>query len=77
MLYSLHNSLSGRHLHRLLLLILLLLAGCSFNVKNLAKSDIDMVVDQHILELNTLTTQLLIKLYKRNPKQLAKAPEMT
>ncbi|MFT6915657.1 MAG: hypothetical protein ACJAWL_001967 [Motiliproteus sp.] len=77
MLYTLNNGISGNHLHHLLLLVLLLLAGCSFNIKNLAKGDIDMVVDQHILELNALTDQLLIKLYKRNPKQLAKNPGMT
>lgn len=77
MLYFSNNTLSSSLLHGLLLLILLLLAGCPFNVKNLAKGDVDMVIDQHILELNALSAELLIKLYKRNPKQLAKAPGMS
>ncbi|MEH6472852.1 MAG: hypothetical protein V7752_16550 [Halopseudomonas sp.] len=36
-----------------------------------------MIVDQHISELKALTDQLLVKLYKRNPKELAKAPGKT
>ncbi len=61
----------------LLLALITLLSGCNFNVKNLAKNDVDMIVDQHIIELQRLTDQLLIKLYKRNPKELAKAPGKT
>jgi hypothetical protein len=56
------------------------LTGCQqgkirpFDVKNIAKSDIDMVTDAHIQELNKLARRLLIKLYKLNPSELSKAP---
>jgi len=60
-----------------LLVLTPLLGGCDFNVKNLAKNDVDMIVDQHIVELKQLTDRLLAKLYKRNPKELAKAPGKT
>jgi hypothetical protein len=62
-------------------MIISLLAGCqqgkvrAFNIKNLAKSDIDMVTDAHLQELNILARQLLVKMYKLNPRELAKAPE--
>lgn len=63
----------------LLLTSVLLLAGCSgpnnkgFNIKNLAKSDVDMVADLHRAELSRLVRELTVKLYKRNPSELAKA----
>lgn len=44
------------------------------NLKNLAKSDIDMVADLHRSELARLTRELTVKLYKRNPAELAKTP---
>lgn len=56
------------------------LSGCQqnnarpFTIKNLAKSDIDLVTDAHLQEVNRLATQLMHKLYKLNPKELAKAP---
>jgi hypothetical protein len=65
---------------RLLLLIALLtqLAGCGgYELKNLAKSDVDMVADQFIDETRRLVGELTIKLYKRNPRELAKYPGMT
>ena len=64
-------------------LLISLLAGCQqgkareFNIKNFGKSDIDMVTDAHLQELNILACQLLIKLYKLNPRELAKAPTET
>ncbi|WP_293268698.1 hypothetical protein [Neptunomonas sp.] len=64
----------------LLSVMISFLMGCqqgkvrSFSVKNLAKSDIDMVTDAHLQELNKLARQLLIKLYKLNPRELSKAP---
>ncbi len=62
----------------LLLGLSLLLVGCNdFNVRNLAKSDVDMIVDLHLAELNQLNRQLLIKLYKRNPRELKKHPGNT
>ncbi|GAA0694723.1 lipoprotein [Marinobacterium maritimum] len=62
----------------------LLLGGCAsngqprpFQLKNLAKSEIDMVADLHVEAVNKLARELTIKLYKRNPRELAKVPGMT
>lgn len=65
-------------LRLLLLPALLLVSGCSgYQVKNLAKSDVDLVADEFIAESRSLVLQLLVKLYKRNPEQLRKIPGMT
>jgi hypothetical protein len=67
----------------LILTALLLSVGCMdknakpFDVKNLAKSDIDMVADVNLKEWRKLTRELTIKLYKRNPKELQKTQGMT
>ncbi|MGB0205508.1 MAG: hypothetical protein ACPF9K_10730 [Neptuniibacter sp.] len=67
----------------LLLLILSVVSGCTgdnakpFSVKNLAKSDIDMVTDVNIKEWKRLARELTIKLYKRNPRELKKVEGMT
>ncbi len=64
-------------------MLLFLVSGCMennakpFTVKNLAKSDIDMVADVNIKEWKRLTRELAIKLYKRNPKELKKVANMT
>ncbi len=65
----------------LLLAALMLLPGCGsstpskpFQVKNFAKSDIDMVADAHIVALKRLMRELTVKLYKRNPRELTKGP---
>lgn len=61
-------------------LLTLLLSGCvanaptNFKISDLAKSDIDNVTDMHISQVRKLTRELTIKLYKRNPRELAKAP---
>lgn len=67
-----------------LLLTGLLLGGCAassnerpFQFKNLGKSEIDMVADLHVETVNQLARELAIKLYKRNPRELAKVPGMT
>ncbi len=64
-----------------LLLCLLLcpaLAGCdSYPVKNIVKSDVDLVADQFIDESRRLVRELTVKLYRRNPGELAKIPGMT
>ena len=44
----------------------------SFELKNLAKSKIDMVADEFIAESRRLVLELMVKLYKRNPRELAK-----
>ncbi|NVK43389.1 MAG: hypothetical protein HWE39_19270 [Oceanospirillaceae bacterium] len=68
----------------LILLLTLWLAGCAqqqetrpFTLRNLAKSDIDMVTDAHIAEVNRLCRELTLKLYRRNPRELRKAPAGT
>ncbi|MET3999914.1 hypothetical protein [Marinobacterium sp. MBR-109] len=67
-----------------LLLTLMLLGGCAvsgnerpFQLKNLGKSEIDMVADRHVETVKKLARELTIKLYKRNPRELAKVPGMT
>jgi hypothetical protein len=51
-----------------------LLSGCGegFNVKQLGKGDIDFVADAHRKESERLLYELMEKLYKRNPIELAK-----
>jgi len=46
-------------------------------INNLAKSDINMVADSHIRECNELLRTLIVKLYKRNPRELKKVPGQT
>ncbi|TXS91838.1 hypothetical protein FVW59_11235 [Parahaliea aestuarii] len=54
------------------------LGACgSYNVKNLAKSDIDLVADEAISETRRLVRELTVKLYRRNPAELEKIPGMT
>jgi len=56
-----------------LLALLLLLGGCGgqgFSLESLAKTDIDMVADTHYQEVELLLKNLMVKLYKRNPKYL-------
>lgn len=64
---------------QLFLVLLMLLCGCNFTAKEIApepfdlraiaKSDIDMVAEMHIKETLKLLRTLMGKLYKRNPKQ--------
>ena len=55
-----------------------LLAACGgYEIKNLAKSDIELVADEFIEESRREVRELLVKLYKRNPDQLAVNPGMT
>ncbi len=56
----------------------LLLSACSgYAIKNLAKSDIDLVTDQFIKKTRSDILELLVLLYERNPDQLSKIPGMT
>lgn len=58
--------------------LVLLLTGCAgYELKNLAKSDIDMVADEFIAESRRLVLDLTVKLYKRNPQELSKVPGIT
>jgi hypothetical protein len=66
----------------LLLTISLGLNGCRNPVDlsgldQLAKTDIDMVADVSLREMERLLDDLLVKLYKRNPRELTKVPGMT
>ena len=45
----------------------------SFSVKSLAKSDIDSVLDIHVQEIRGYLREMMIKLYKRNPRELEKS----
>jgi len=66
-----------------LLTFITFLAACSsntkqaFNIKSLAKSELDMVIDEHLTQTSSQAQTLLIKLYKRNPRELKKAPANT
>ena len=65
---------------RLILITVLLgsLVGCGgYELKNLAKSDVDLVADEFIDETRRLVQELTVKLYKRNPAELRKIPGMT
>lgn len=61
----------------ILLFIPLLSACAGYEIKNLIKTDIDLVTDEFILETRAAVQELVIKLYKRNPDQLQKIPGMT
>jgi hypothetical protein len=67
----------------LIILSLIVLSGCSLNpdkgfrVESLAKSELDMVIDEHLNQANTEAISLMKKLYKRNPRELKKAPKGT
>ena len=55
--------------------LLVFLGGCvdgRVDVTSLAKSDIDLVADAYVSEQEELLKGLMIKLYKRNPSELAK-----
>ncbi|MDX1736347.1 MAG: hypothetical protein R3228_18360 [Halioglobus sp.] len=59
-------------------LLLLLLNGCGgYEIKNLVKSDVDLVTDEFIEETRATVRELVVKLYKRNPAELRKNPGMT
>jgi hypothetical protein len=65
-----------------LLLSSLLLTGCrnpidSSVFDSLAKTNVDMIADSNLRELNRLMEELLVKLYKRNPLQLDNVPGMS
>jgi len=60
------------------LLLAPLLSGCAgYEIKNLVKTDVDMVTDQFIEETRSAVGELVVKLYKRNPAELDKNPGMT
>ncbi|MFT4518885.1 MAG: hypothetical protein ACI9JM_001274 [Halioglobus sp.] len=65
---------------RILLTILLttLLSACAgYEIKNLVKTDVDLVTDEFIIETRDAVQELVVKLYMRNPGELRKTPGMT
>lgn len=84
--FSLKKEQGLRILHVVILtLTLALMAGCAghqpndrpFRLKNLVKSDIDLVADAHVEEITSLLRELTVKLYQRNPRELLKGPAGT
>lgn len=64
----------------LLFLLVFGLSACgnqAFSVRHLAKSDVDMVTDIVVADTRRQLMSLMDKLYKRNPRQLAKNSGMT
>ena len=62
----------------LVVMLLATLGACAdYEIKNVAKSDIDLVADEFVDESRRLVGELLVKLYKRNPAELRKTPGMT
>lgn len=61
----------------LLLTVLSLTACGGYEIKNVVKSDIDLVADEFVDESRRLVSELLVKLYKRNPMELRKTPGMS
>ena len=64
------------------LLLLPLLSACrnpidTSALDSFAKTDIDMMADTSLREMNRLIDDLLVKLYKRNPHELDKASRMS
>lgn len=47
------------------------LTACS-NIRNIGKSEIDMVADLHLKKINTFINSLTVSLYKNNPEELNK-----
>lgn len=65
-----------------LFVVLAFLPGCrnpidTSSLNSLAKTNVDMVADTSLRELNRLLEDLLVKLYKRNPGELDKVSGMS
>lgn len=64
----------------LILVILMTALGCSsrpVRTSSLLKTTIDMVAEDHVNTMQSLMEELTIKLYRRNPSELAKAADKT
>ena len=66
----------------IVLTVLLVVTGCrnpidTTALNSLAKSDVDMMADTSLQEMNRLMEDLLVNLYKRNPREIDKRPGMT
>ena len=70
--------LQNRFLFVLAVLVLFLLPACNGSkpqLSKLMKSDIDMVTDAHLGQVESLLKELTRKLYRRNPRELKKSPQ--
>jgi hypothetical protein len=66
----------------LLLALPLFLCACrnpidTSALNSIAKTDIDMIADTSLREMNTLMEELLVKLYERNPRELDRVSGMS
>ena len=61
----------------IILLTLPACAGHDFKLKNMAKSDIDLVADAHLRTMDEMLRELIVKLYRRNPTELQKNPNQS
>lgn len=53
------------------IMMVAMLGGCAgYELKNLVKTDVDLVADEFITESRRAVRELMVKLYKRNPDQL-------
>ncbi len=50
------------------------LQGHEFDLRSLAKSDINSIVELHVRSVRDNLQTLMVKLYKRNPRELEKSP---
>lgn len=62
----------------LILFLTISLSACAgYELKNLVKTDVDLVTDEFISESRRAVQELVTKLYRRNPDELRKIPGMT
>ena len=54
--------------------VLVSCSGINTQIRNLGKSDVDLVSDIHILTLRDHLQELALKLYEKNPGELGKVP---
>jgi len=76
------KSLVSLTLASIILTVVLALTGCrnpidTTALNSLAKSDVDMMADTSLQEMNRLMEDLLVKLYERNPRELDKMSGMS
>lgn len=55
----------------LLSALLFAMTACT-NIRNVGKSEVDMIADMHIKKVNVFLSNLTLSLYKKNPQELAK-----
>ena len=80
--WSSSSPVSSYSVFLLILIATLFFSGCRNPIdtsvlNSLAKSDVDMMADTSLREMNLLMEELLEKLYKRNPGELDKVSGMT